>query len=87
MDRPVRPLRPALAALAIAAVAAGPAAAVPATGDRAAGTVSDWAHELNQNELPQWRLPTAPPIPPRRWFPLVRSIIHDAGSSSDRRRV
>ena len=79
MGRPVRRLRPALAALAIAAAAAGPAGAVPATGDRPAGTVSDWSHELNQNELPQWRRATAPPIPPRRWFPLVRSILHDAG--------
>jgi hypothetical protein len=81
MVRPVRRLRPALAALAIAAAAAGPASAVPATGDRPAGTVSDWSHELNQNELPQWRRATAPPIPPRRWFPLVRSILHEAGSN------
>ena len=81
MGAPVSRLRPALAALAIVAAAAGPASAVPATGDRPAGTVSDWSHELNQNELPQWRPATAPPIPPRRWFPLVRSILHDAGSN------
>ena len=79
MSPPVSRLRPAIAALAILAAAAGPASAAPATGDRPAGSVSDWSHELNQNELPAWNPATAPVIAPRRWFPLVRSILHEAG--------
>ena len=81
MGAPVSRLRPAIAALAILAAAAGPASAAPPTGDRPAGSVSDWSHELNQNELPAWNPATAPVIAPRRWFPLVRSILHEAGSN------
>jgi hypothetical protein len=79
MGAPVSRLRPAIAALALLAVAAGPAGAGPATGDRPAGSVSDWGHELNQNELPQWNPDRAPAIAPAGWYPIVRSVLHDAG--------
>jgi hypothetical protein len=73
--------RPALAALAVAAALAGPAtaSAVPATGDRPAGTVSTWGHELNQNELPRWNPATAPVIAPRPWYRIVRGILEQSG--------
>jgi hypothetical protein len=77
--------RPAIAlastALAVAVAAAAPAAAAPATGDRPAGTVSTWAHELNQNELPRWNPRTAPVIPPRRWYGIVDGILSESGAN------
>jgi Beta-galactosidase len=83
MGAPVARPRPAIA-LASAALALGlaaPAAAVPATGDRPAGTVSTWAHELNQNELPRWNPKTAPVIPPRRWYRIVDGILSESGQN------
>ena len=74
-------LRPAIAAATLALAAAGSAIAAPATGDRPAGSVSTWSHELNQNELPSWRLRTAPPIPPRRWYRTIDGILRESGSN------
>lgn len=83
MGAPVARPRPAiaLAAAALAAALAGTAAAAPATGDRPSGTVSTWSHELNQNELPQWRKATAPPIAPRRWYRIVDGILGESGAN------
>ena len=69
----------AIATAVLAAGAAAPAAAAPATGDRPAGTVSTWGHELNQNELPAWNPKTAPLIPPRRWYRTVQGILDESG--------
>lgn len=63
------------------AAAQAPGLAVPATGDRPAGNVFSWSHELNQNELPSWRPETAPPIPPRRWFRTIDGILATAGAN------
>ena len=68
MGPPVSRLRPAIAALAIVAAAAGPAGAAPATAT-ARRSVSDWSHELNQNELPRLEPATAPAIAPRALVP------------------
>lgn len=83
MGAPVaRPLPAiALAAAALAVGAAASASAAPPAGDRAAGSVSTWSHELNQNELPQWNRRTAPPIAPRRWYRIVDGILSDAGAN------
>ena len=69
----------ALAAAALALGAAASASAAPATGDRPAGTVSTWGHELNQNELRGWNPETAPLIPPRRWYRTVQGILEESG--------
>jgi Beta-galactosidase len=69
----------ALAAAALALGAAASASAAPATGDRPAGTVSTWGHELNQNELRGWNPKTAPLIPPRRWYRTVEGILEESG--------
>jgi hypothetical protein len=74
----VRRPRPVLAALALG-LAAGGAAAAPATGDRPAGSVSTWSHELNQNEHPLWRPSRAPAIAPRRWFRIIDGILAESG--------
>jgi Beta-galactosidase len=79
VGRPRLPSVAALAAAALAAGLAGTAAAAPATGDRPAGTVSTWGHELNQNELPRWNPRTAPLIPPRRWYRTVQGILDQSG--------
>lgn len=79
MARPVPRLRPPAAALAIALAVAGTAAAAPATGDRPAGTVSTWSHELNQNELPRWNPRRAPLIPARRWYRTIDAILDESG--------
>ena len=76
------PPRLALATAALAACAAtATAAAAPATGDRPAGTVSTWGHELNQNELPRWNPATAPVFAPRRWYPIVDGILRESGAN------
>ena len=84
MGAPVARPRPAIA-LATAALAAcaatATAAAAPATGDRPAGTVSTWGHELNQNELPRWNPATAPVFAPRRWYPIVDGILRESGAN------
>lgn len=77
-----RPL-PAIAlasALAIGATATT-AVAAPAAGDRPAGTVSTWAHELNQNELPRWNPDTAPVVAPRAWYRIVDGILRESGAN------
>lgn len=81
MGAPVRPRRLAIAVLAagLALAAAGAASGAPGTGDRPAGTVSTWSHELNQNELPQWNPKRAPVIAPRRWFRTVDGILAESG--------
>ncbi len=71
----------ALATVALAAGSVAPAAAAPATGDRPAGSVSTWAHELNQNELPRWNPSTAPVIPARRWYGIVNGILSESGAN------
>ncbi len=83
MGAPVARPRPAiaLASAALALAAAGAASAAPATGDRPAGTVSTWSHELNQNELPQWNRRTAPPIAPGRWYRIVDGILRESGAN------
>jgi hypothetical protein len=83
MGAPVRPHRPVAAVLAagLALAAAGGAAGAPGTGDRPAGTVSTWSHELNQNELPQWNPRRAPVVAPRTWFGIVDGILAESGSN------
>ena len=71
-------LRLAIAVATLALAGAGPAVSAPATGDRPAGSVSTWGHELNENELPSWRLATAPPIPPRRWYRTIDGILRES---------
>lgn len=70
-----------LAAATLAVAVAGPAAAVPATGDRPAGTVSTWGHELNQNELPRWDPDRGPLIAPRRWYRIVDRTLARSGAA------
>ncbi|HEX2503247.1 MAG TPA: hypothetical protein VHK00_04840, partial [Miltoncostaeaceae bacterium] len=78
--RPRSAIALASAAIAVCASAAT-AGAAPATGDRPAGTVSTWSHELNQNELPQWNPRTAPVIAPRRWYGIVDGILRESGGN------
>jgi Beta-galactosidase len=78
--RPRSAIALASAAIAVCATAATGGAA-PATGDRPAGTVSTWSHELNQNELPQWNPRTAPVIAPRRWYGIVDGILRESGAN------
>ncbi|MGD9572196.1 MAG: beta-galactosidase [Thermoleophilia bacterium] len=69
-----------LAVAAVVLAAAGAASAAPATGDRPAGTVSSWGHELNQNELPRWNPDRGRPlIAPRTWYRTVDGILDEAG--------
>ena len=81
MGAPVPRHPPAvLTATALALVAAfGSGAAVAA--DRPAGTVSDWSHELNQEDLPQWRAATAPPYRPAAWYRIIDGILAKAGDN------
>ncbi len=81
MARAVRRKQLIVPALALAA-AAPTAAAVPETGDRPAGTVSTWSHELNQNELRGWRPGrTRPLIPVRRWTRSVNATARRSGQN------
>lgn len=75
--------RSLLAPLAVAAagLALAPVAAQGQSGDRPAGSVSTWSHELNQNELPRWNPDRAPLIAPRRWFRMVADTLHTSGSN------
>ena len=57
---------------------AGPAAAAPAA-DRPAGTVSDWSHELNEEELPEWRRGDGPALRPAAWYRTIDGILTTAG--------
>jgi hypothetical protein len=69
-----------LAVAALTLAAAGAAAAAPATGDRPAGTVSTWGHELNQNELPGWNPESRGPlIAPRAWYRTIDGILDTSG--------
>ncbi len=82
MGAPVpRPLPAILAAAALAigagALAAGPAAAA----DRPAGSVSDWSHELNQEQHPRWRVATAPPFRPAVWRRMMDEVLTTAGAN------
>jgi hypothetical protein len=73
----------ALAAAALLALApAGPAAAADpgAAPGRPAGHVSDWSHELNQEELPDWN-PRRLPFPPARWYRIIDGILRTAGEN------
>lgn len=82
MGAPVPRLRLATAAaLVLALTAAGIAWGAPATGDRPAGSVSDWGHELNQEQLRRWRESTAPVYPPRAWYRIIGGILGDAGAN------
>lgn len=52
----------------------------PALADRPAGGASSWGHELNQNELPQWKPGQARPlIAPPRWYATVNRTLRRAG--------
>lgn len=71
-----------LVAAALAVASPGVAAAAPDTGDRPAGTVSSWGHELNQNELPRWDPDRGRPlIPARRWYRIVDRTLARAGAA------
>ncbi len=73
-------LPPTLVVAAVALAGAGAATAAPATGDRPAGTVSTWGHELNQNELPGWNPARGRPlIPARRWYRTIDQVLAESG--------
>ncbi|WP_217913656.1 beta-galactosidase [Miltoncostaea marina] len=75
----MRRLRLPAAALVVLLATAATATAAPATGDRPAGTVATWSHELNQNEHPRWNPRRAPVIAPRRWYRIVDGILDESG--------
>ncbi len=68
-------------AAALLLTTAGAAAAAPAVGDRPAGTVSTWSHELNQNELPGWNPERGPLIAPRAWYRTIDGILAESGAA------
>lgn len=77
----MRPRPLACAAAAAAVLAAGPAAAAPPVGDRPAGTVVTWSHELNQNEHPRWNPRRPPAFTAARWSRIVRGTMRRSGRS------
>lgn len=82
MGAPVtRPLSTVLTATALALTAAFGVGQANASADRPAGRVSDWSHELNQEDLPQWRERTAPPYRPAAWAKIIDGILTTAGDN------
>lgn len=73
-------VRRILAGLLLAASAAAPVAGA-AQGERPAGSVTTWSHELNQNELPRWNPDRGPLIAPRRWFRTVDGTLRRSGAN------
>lgn len=70
------PHRASVAACVLALAWAGPGVAA----DRPMGAVSDWGHELNQDELPGYRADrVAPTIPAARWYRTIDGILSTAG--------
>ena len=82
MGAPVpRPLPAILAAAALALTTGAVAAAPAAAADRPAGSVTDWSHELNQEQHPRWREATAPPFRPAVWRRMMDEVLTTAGSN------
>ncbi len=69
----------ATAPVATAPVATAPAPAPAPAADRPMGHVFDWSTELNEEELPEWNLKTAPPVPAAKWYRTIDSILATAG--------